>query len=112
MALQTLRTLLAAAERDEYAVGAFNVSSLDQAVAVLDAAEAERSPVIVQSIAGMSAYDDESRWWTRLGRLCGDYANVPVALHLDHGLDVRRLCARDRARIHQRHDRCEPVGRG
>lgn len=85
MALQTLRTLLAAAERDEYAVGAFNVSSLDQAVAVLDAAEAERSPVIVQSIAGMSAYDDESRWWTRLGRLCGDYANVPVALHLDHG---------------------------
>lgn len=66
MALQTLRTALADADAGGYAVGAFNVSSIDQAIAVLDAAETERSPVIVQAIAGMSAYDDESRWWHRL----------------------------------------------
>ncbi|WP_067245871.1 class II fructose-bisphosphate aldolase [Microbacterium resistens] len=85
MTLQTLSALLDGAEAAQYAVGAFNVSSLDQAVAVLDAAETERSPVIVQAIAGMSAYDDESRWWTRLRRLTEEYASVPVALHLDHG---------------------------
>lgn len=85
MTLLTLREALADAERGGYAVGAFNVSSLDQAIAVLDAAEAESSPVIVQSIAGMSAYDDESRWWKRLRRLVDDYAEVPVVLHLDHG---------------------------
>ncbi|MCS3843298.1 ketose-bisphosphate aldolase [Microbacterium sp. AK031] len=85
MTLQTLRAALAEAEAGEYAVGAFNVSSIDQAIAVLDAAAAERSPVIVQSIAGMSAYDDESRWWTRLRGLVEEYNEVPVVLHLDHG---------------------------
>lgn len=85
MTLQTLRQLLGEAEAGGCAVGAFNVSSLDQAVAVLDAAEEERSPVIVQSIAGMSAYADESRWWRRLRALTEEYPDVAVALHLDHG---------------------------
>lgn len=85
MTLLTLRAALAAAEAGGYAVGAFNVSSLDQAVAVLDAASDERSPVIVQSIAGMNAYRDESRWWTQLRRVVDDYPDVPVVLHLDHG---------------------------
>ncbi|WP_309105137.1 ketose-bisphosphate aldolase [Microbacterium sp.] len=85
MTLETLREVLGRAEEGAYAVGAFNVSSLDQAVAVLDAAETERSPVIVQAIAGMSAYSDESRWWHRLRALCEEYAQVAVALHLDHG---------------------------
>lgn len=85
MTLLTLDEALADAERGGYAVGAFNVSSLDQAVAVLDAADAARSPVIVQAIAGMSAYDDESTWWRRLRRLIDDYPTVDVVLHLDHG---------------------------
>ena len=85
MTLLTLTEALAQAERGGYAVGAFNVSSLDQAIAVLDAARASRSPVIVQSIAGMSAYDDESRWWHRLRRLIDDYPTVEAVLHLDHG---------------------------
>lgn len=85
MTLLTLDEALSDAERGGYAVGAFNVSSLDQAVAVLDAAEASRSPVIVQAIAGMSAYSNESRWWHRLRRLLDDYPTVPAVLHLDHG---------------------------
>ena len=93
MTLRTLKQILAQAERGGYAVGAFNVSSLDQAVAVLDAAEASRSPVIVQAIAGMSAYQDESRWWTRLRRLIDDYPAVSATLHLDHGRSYQD-CAR------------------
>ncbi|MGO1837886.1 MAG: class II fructose-bisphosphate aldolase [Candidatus Microbacterium stercoravium] len=85
MTLVTLSEALTAAEAGGYAIGAFNVSSLDQAVAVLDAAEAERSPVIVQSIAGMNCYDDESAWWRRLRRLAAEPRQVPVVLHLDHG---------------------------
>lgn len=85
MALLTLRSALADAEKGGYAVGAFNVSSLDQAIAVLEAAEAESSPVIVQAIAGMSAYDDESRWWSRLRALVSEFGGVPAVLHLDHG---------------------------
>jgi len=83
--LTTLAHLLADAERGGYAVGAFNVSDLNQAVAVLDAARAERSPVVVQAIAGTSAYDDEGWWWDQLRAVVESYADVPVGLHLDHG---------------------------
>ncbi len=85
MTLISLADNLAAAERGGYAVGAFNVSDLNQAVAVLDAARAERSPVIVQTIAGASAYTDESWWWRALRRTVEDYTDVPATLHLDHG---------------------------
>jgi fructose-bisphosphate aldolase, class II len=88
MPLQTLATTLAAAERGSYAVGAFNVSDLNQAVAVLDAARAERSPVIVQAIAGTSAYGDESWWWHMLRTVVESYADVTATLHLDHGRTI------------------------
>ena len=85
MPLQTLATTLAAAERGGYAVGAFNVSDLNQAIAVLEAARAETSPVIVQAIAGTSAYGDESWWWHMLRTVIVSYADVTATLHLDHG---------------------------
>jgi fructose-bisphosphate aldolase, class II len=85
MPLQPLATTLSIAEQGGYAVGAFNVSDLNQAVAVLDAARAENSPVIVQAIAGMSAYADESWWWHTLRAIVESYADVTTTLHLDHG---------------------------
>jgi fructose-bisphosphate aldolase class II len=85
MPLQTLAVTLAAAERGGYAVGAFNVSDINQVVAVLDAARAERSPVIVQAIAGMSAYADESWCWQILRTVVDSYTDVTATLHLDHG---------------------------
>jgi fructose-bisphosphate aldolase class II len=88
MPLQTLATTLAAAERGSYAVGAFNVSDLNQAVAVLDAARAEKSPVIVQAIAGTSAYGDESWWWHILRTVLESYTDVTATLHLDHGRSI------------------------
>lgn len=85
MPLNTLTEILADAEAGGYAVGAFNVSDLNQAVAVLEAARAERSPVIVQAIAGMHPYADEGWWWDRLRELVMSYGDVTVVLHLDHG---------------------------
>ncbi|GAB3815696.1 fructose-bisphosphate aldolase class II [Tessaracoccus terricola] len=85
MTTKTLRQVLGEAETGGYGVGAFNVSDLNQAVAVLDAAQAESSPVIVQAIAGMHPYQDESRWWKQLRALVDSYPDVSVALHLDHG---------------------------
>lgn len=85
MAMMTLQNLLTRAEEGEYAVGAFNVSNLDQAYAVMIAAHNERSPVIVQAIAGNHAYGDEGWWWDRLRELVESFPEVPVALHLDHG---------------------------
>jgi fructose-bisphosphate aldolase class II len=88
VALQTLATTLSRAETGGYAVGAFNVSDLNQAVAVLDAARSENSPVIVQAIAGIHPYVDEGWWWDRLRQLVESYPDVEVTLHLDHGRTV------------------------
>ena len=84
MALTNLRELLAQAERHKRAVGAFNVSSIEMICGVVRAAEALRTPVILQ-IA-------ESRLATTplpmLGRAmyeAAERAQVPIALHLDHG---------------------------
>ena len=93
MSIKTLGELLSAAEAGNYAVGAFNVSDLNQAVSVLDAARAESSPVIVQVLVGVHPYGDESMWWNELRNLLLAYDDVPSVLHLDHGRTAED-CAR------------------
>lgn len=88
MTLVTLREILDRAEAGQYAVGAFNVSDLVQADAVLEAAAVTRSPVIVQTLAACSPYSSEAAWWQALRQLIGHHPSVPVTLHLDHGPDL------------------------
>lgn len=83
--LRPMRDLLEAAEAGRYGVGAFNVSTLDQAYAVVAAANEQRSPVIVQAIAGTHGYASDVEFWGMLRPLVEAECRVPVALHLDHG---------------------------
>ncbi|WP_020575244.1 ketose-bisphosphate aldolase [Actinopolymorpha alba] len=93
MTFVTLLQALDEAAAGDYALGAFNVSDLVQAEAVLDAAAATASPVIVQAIAGGSAHASDERFWGALVGLIKTYDEVPVVLHLDHGPDFA-TCAR------------------
>ncbi|WP_074436923.1 class II fructose-bisphosphate aldolase [Tessaracoccus massiliensis] len=79
-----MASLLSAAEEGSYAVGAFNCSSVDQVACVVQTANELRSPVIVQAIAGMAPTAD-STFWALARKLIELEAEVPVALHLDHG---------------------------
>jgi len=83
--LITLRQALDAAADGAYGVGAFNVTDLIQAEAVLDAARETDSPVIVQTIVGSSAHGNDEVFWEALVNLIGRYDDIPVVLHLDHG---------------------------
>jgi Fructose/tagatose bisphosphate aldolase len=56
MALITLRQLLDHAAEHEYAVPAFNVNNLEQVRAIMEAADATDSPVILQASAGARKY--------------------------------------------------------
>jgi tagatose 1,6-diphosphate aldolase GatY/KbaY len=75
-------TLLRAAEADGYAIGAFNVYNLEGVKAVVGAAEAERSPALLQVHPSALAYGGAP-----LIALCLAAAHdavVPIAVHLDH----------------------------
>ncbi|MQA00438.1 MAG: ketose-bisphosphate aldolase [Dehalococcoidia bacterium] len=79
------RELLAAAERGAYAVPGFNVSNLEIALGVLDAAESRHAPIFLQFNPGNLEHVGGIEVAGVLGRLLATRARVPVALHLDHG---------------------------
>ncbi|WP_377645294.1 ketose-bisphosphate aldolase [Oryzobacter terrae] len=85
MPLVTLRQALDAARAGGYGLGAFNVSDVIQAEAVLDAAEETDSPVIIETLAGTSSHGSDERYWSVLQHVISTYPSVPVVLHLDHG---------------------------
>ncbi|MCJ7552119.1 MAG: class II fructose-1,6-bisphosphate aldolase [Anaerolineae bacterium] len=82
--LVTSKELLLDAQKNGYAVGAFNTNNLEITHAILRAAEVKRSPVLVQISAGALKYagiDFLPMIVARAAKL----ASVPVAIHLDHG---------------------------
>jgi fructose-bisphosphate aldolase class II len=68
-----------------YGVPAFNVNNLEQIHAIMDAAQATQSPVILQASAGARKYAGEP--YLRHLVLAAVEANpgIPIVLHQDHG---------------------------
>jgi len=87
------KELLAAARREGYAVGAFNIQNLESLLAVVEAAVEERSPVIVAVTPGAIKYAGLN-YLAEIVKVAAESAPVPMALHLDHGEDVEtvRMC--------------------
>ncbi|OGL66980.1 fructose-1,6-bisphosphate aldolase, class II [Candidatus Uhrbacteria bacterium RIFCSPHIGHO2_01_FULL_63_20] len=85
--LVTLSEALKKACKGRYAVGAFNVNNLEAIQAVMDASEAERSPVILSTSEGAIQYAGMEELGL-LARLAAARTKVPVVFHLDHGKDV------------------------
>ena len=79
--------MLKKAEAGHYGLGAFNTNNLEWTLALLQAAEEAKSPLIIQCTAGAAK-------WMGSFKVCADMVKaaveatgvtVPVALHLDHG---------------------------
>lgn len=90
MSLVTSSELLGKAEKGGYAVGAFNCNNMEIVQAIIEAAEEERSPVIIQASQGAIKYAG-LRYITALVREAAQFSKVPVALHLDHGTDFQQV---------------------
>lgn len=84
MPLVTSTDLLKHAQSEGYAIGAFNANNLESIRAVIEAAEEERSPVILQVSQGAIRYASLGLA-TAMVRTAAEEASVPVVLHLDHG---------------------------
>lgn len=96
MALVSMKEMLSDARREKRAVGAFNVANYETALGVFKAAEAEKSPVIIQVY--MRLFTSEKAWdlagtLLRLARR----SNQPIALHLDHGETLEQVASAIRA---------------
>ena len=76
--------MLLKAKHEHYAVGAFNFSSLEIMRAIVDAADATHSPVILALSEGGLRYA-EPRYIKYVADAVADMADVPIVMHLDHG---------------------------
>lgn len=90
MPLVKTTDLLAACKRGKYAVGAFNINGLDQPKALIEAAEALHSPLIVVEPGVIEKYVNFEDFAAVTARAARD-ASVPVSIHLSHGLDLEQF---------------------
>ena len=84
MSLVTTKELLLDAQKNGYAVGAFNVENMEMVQAVVAAAEELKSPVIMQTTPSTVKYADLAYFYAN-AKVAADMASVPVVMHLDHG---------------------------
>lgn len=84
MALVTTKHLLLKAQKEGYAVGAFNVENMEMVQAVVAAAEEMHSPVIIQTTPSTVKYADLEYFYAN-AKVAAEKASVPIAIHLDHG---------------------------
>ena len=85
MAFVSLRQLLDHAAENGYGVPAFNVNNLEQIQAIMQAAEATASPVILQASAGARKYAGEAFLRRLVEAAVEAYPEIPLVLHQDHG---------------------------
>ena len=87
MPLVTTTEMFKKAYAGGYAVGAFNVNNMEIIQGIVDAAEEEQAPVILQVSAGARKYAKHSYLTKLVEAAVADAGDVPIALHLDHGAD-------------------------
>ncbi|MEI4790040.1 class II fructose-bisphosphate aldolase [Bacillus sp. FJAT-53060] len=87
MPLVSMTEMLKDAKEKGYAVGQFNLNNLEFTQAILQAAEEEKSPVILGVSEGAGRYMGGFKTVVAMVKaLIEEYnVTVPVAIHLDHG---------------------------
>ncbi len=85
MALISLRQLLDYAAENDFGLPAFNVNNMEQVHAIMQAADATDSPVIMQGSAGARSYAGEPFLRHLISAAIEMYPHIPVCMHQDHG---------------------------
>lgn len=77
-----------------YAIGAFNVNNMEIIQGIMEAADEEQSPVILQASEGARNYAGQNYIVDLVKTACAQYPEIPVALHLDHGstFEIAKAC--------------------
>ncbi|NDP63052.1 class II fructose-bisphosphate aldolase [Polaromonas sp.] len=97
MAFVSLRQMLDHAAEFGYGIPAFNVNNLEQIQAIMEAAQATNSPVILQASAGARKYAGEAYLRHMMLAAVESHPDIPVVLHQDHGTSpavcIQSMCS-------------------
>ncbi|MBP7792819.1 MAG: class II fructose-1,6-bisphosphate aldolase [Candidatus Goldbacteria bacterium] len=86
MPLVGTKEMFARANKEGYAIGAFNVNDMEILQGIVDAAKEENAPLILQVSAGARKYARPG-YLIHLVKAAEEDTGLPIALHLDHGED-------------------------
>ncbi|MCX7699177.1 MAG: class II fructose-1,6-bisphosphate aldolase [Candidatus Goldbacteria bacterium] len=86
MPLVGTKEMFERANKEGYAIGAFNVNNMEILQGIVDAAKEERAPLILQVSAGARKYARPG-YLIHLVKAAEEDSGLPIALHLDHGED-------------------------
>ncbi len=99
MTLQNVMPWIRRAQQEGWAVGAFNANTLEQAQAIVFAAQMEEAPAIIQVSHRALTYIGSGneihglKYIAAIGKAAARNVTVPIALHLDHGTEREVLQA-------------------
>ncbi len=93
MALISMRQMLDYAAENNFGLPAFNVNNMEQVHAIMQAADATDSPVIMQGSAGARSYAGEPFLRHLILAAVEEYPQIPVVMHQDHGAEPA-ICLR------------------
>ncbi|MBS0621371.1 MAG: fructose-bisphosphate aldolase class II [Verrucomicrobia bacterium] len=85
MPLIPMRPLLDFAAEHSFGVCALNVNNMEQIQAIMAAAEATQSPVIIQASRGARKYSQDAYLRHLILAASELHPNIPIVMHQDHG---------------------------
>ena len=88
MPLVTTTKMFKDAYEGGYAIGAFNVNNMEIIQGIVNAAKKLNAPVILQCSKGARDYAG-LKYLTKLVDAAVEETGLPIALHLDHGPDLK-----------------------
>lgn len=96
MALVTSKEMFEKALVSDYAIGAFNVNNMEIVQGIVEAAQIEKAPVILQVSAGARKYAKPA-YLKHLVQAAIEDTGLDICLHLDHGEDfeICKKCVDD-----------------
>ncbi len=93
MPVVSAKEILDDANKNIYAVGAFNINNMEFLQAIFRAADAEKSPIIIAISEGAMKYAGADMLVSMTRTMSNNFPRIPVAIHLDHGSSLNAVMA-------------------
>ena len=93
MPLVTTKEMFEKSMNEGFAIGAFNINNMEILQGIIDAAQKQNSPVILQASSGAIKYA-RIKYLMKMVEAAAEETTIPIAIHLDHGADFEacKMC--------------------